>query len=220
MYEKFKKRMLCPSHLDVTKTLKFCAANCSAAILHTSPLRAAAAPPPASGPDDRRPTTDDRQPVRVHSTMSGILGDRGGVKTALSSAFAPAPAPAPATALTTKESEPLLGAHAAPTPRRHQFETHVPLIGTYFPEDGFMKELFSRDNKLLRLRLCAIWGVMSLILGYFILRWSFDYTSGKSFFIGEKWRGRKASTAAPQKLTHRCHLPRPCSSSSTQPPRR
>ena len=59
----------------------------------------------------------------------------------------------------------------------------MPLVGTYFPEDGFMRELFSRDNKLLRLRLCAIWGVMSLILGYFILHWSFDYTSGKSFFI-------------------------------------
>ena len=69
-------------------------------------------------------------------------------------------------------------------PRRHQFDatTHSS-TQSYFPTDGIMKELFSRDNRMLRLRLCAIWGLMSLILGYFILRWSFDYTSGKSFFI-------------------------------------
>ena len=77
------------------------------------------------------------------------------------------------------ESVPLLPAEDGP--RRHQFDSAV--TQSYFPTDGIMKELFSRDNRMLRLRLCAIWGLMSLILGYFILRWSFDYTSGKSFFI-------------------------------------
>ena len=76
------------------------------------------------------------------------------------------------------ESVPLL-----PVPR-HQFDSAAHSSSqSYFPTDGIMKELFSRDNRMLRLRLCAIWGLMSLILGYFILRWSFDYTSGKSFFI-------------------------------------
>ena len=53
----------------------------------------------------------------------------------------------------------------------------------YFPHGGFFKELFAKDNRFLRLRLCGIWGFMSLILGYFILCWSFDFSSGKAFFI-------------------------------------
>ena len=53
----------------------------------------------------------------------------------------------------------------------------------YFPNGGFFKELFAKDNRFLRLRLCGIWGFMSLVLGYFILCWTFDFSSGKAFFI-------------------------------------
>jgi predicted permease len=62
--------------------------------------------------------------------------------------------------------------------QHHFFDTNA-----YFPDGGFFKELFAKDNRFLRLRLCAIWGFMSLILGYFILCWNFDFSSGKAFFI-------------------------------------
>ena len=65
--------------------------------------------------------------------------------------------------------------------RRHQFSADSIV---YFPNDSVLKELFAKKSRTLRFRLCATWGIMSLILGYFILHWSFGLSSGKSFFIG------------------------------------
>lgn len=46
----------------------------------------------------------------------------------------------------SREKQPLLMEEGGS--RRHQFDTSVSTKAEYFPEAGFMKELFSRDNRM------------------------------------------------------------------------
>jgi hypothetical protein len=42
-------------------------------------------------------------------------------------------------------------------PRRHQFDAAEAASLSYFPEEGVLKELFLKENSMLRFRLFVIW---------------------------------------------------------------
>ncbi len=58
----------------------------------------------------------------------------------------PVPTATPYADADMREKQPLLMEEGGS--RRHQFDTSVSLRAEYFPESGFMKELFSRDNRM------------------------------------------------------------------------